>query len=121
MMKESDLKMIWEKDITKFEADAITTNSIISLSKEVLKSEYAEPMTYSDYVTYLDVLEKINYFEILELIVEKAIIEKKKLSKEEGKKILEILFFFNGVPSPLVNYYNSEGRFLADWIRKNCL
>jgi hypothetical protein len=120
-MSERDLKLKWEKDKNKYSGISNQSTSLLHLVKEVLGDEYSEPMNFSDYSNYLEVLDDIDYFHLLEIIVDKAIIKRESLSKKEKKEVLDILFFFNGVPDSFVFYYNQEGKFLADWLRTNCL
>jgi hypothetical protein len=117
-MIENDKKLIWNKHLREYNDNQ--SNSIIALSKEILKSEYLEPLNYSYYKENLKLLEHLDYYSLLELMVDKALIEKRSLSKDEKKNLLDIVYFFNGVPEQLINYYNTEGKFLADWLRNNC-
>jgi hypothetical protein len=120
-MSERDLKLIWEKDKINYIGTSNQNNSLLYLVQEVLGDEYSDSMNFSDYKNYLEVLDGIDYFHLLGIIVDKAIIKKESLSQREKKEVLDILFFFNGVPDSLAFYYNQEGKFLADWLRANCL
>jgi hypothetical protein len=98
-------------------------NSIIDLSKNILKDKYLGPLGFSSYRDKVSAIGFGTYYEILNLIVGSlnADAERKLLSDAEKKQSLRILEFFNGVPEPLVNYYDEEGEFLADWLQSNCL
>jgi hypothetical protein len=120
-MKSTDMKLVWEEDDKRYSGKSNQDDSIIHLTKEVLKEQYIDPLNFSDYSSYLEFLDGLDYFQLLKLIVDRALINKEQLAEEDKKKIRDILFFFNGVPETLVCYYNQEGKFLADWLRANCL
>jgi hypothetical protein len=118
LMLSNDLRLVWRNPLPKYGAQS---NSITSLARTVLRDKYVADLNFDRYVEYIDRLTRIDYVDLMEMIEEKMTSGPVALSSAEKAKLLEVLFFFNGVPSPLVNYYDTEGKYLADWLKRNCL
>ena len=117
-LAQNDKKLTWRKPLPKL---IVQTDSIISLTKTVLKDKYVADLGFDEYVKRMDGLEFSDYFDIMEMLEDKMTSGPVALSSVEKAKLLKVLLFFNGVPSNLVSYYNTEGKFLADWLKRNCL
>lgn len=117
-MAGNDSRLAWRNPLPKYGAQP---DSIISLARTVLRDKYVADLNFDRYVEYIRPLTRGDYVDLMEMLEEKMISGPVALSSAEKTKLLEVLFFFNGVPSPLVNYYDTEGKFLADWLKRNCL
>jgi hypothetical protein len=115
-MTGADRKPRWRHELPAY---APESDSIIALARTVLQDRYVQPLGFDDYRDYTERLAHIDYLQILELVeakMESGIAP----APTEKARILDLLYYFAGVPAPLENYYNAEGRFLAQWLRKNC-
>ena len=118
-MAGHDQRLAWRNPLPKYGAEP---NSITSLARTVLREKYVANMNFDRYVEYIYRLMTTTHdIRLMETFEEKMTSGPVALSSTEKAKFLEVLLFFNGVPSPLVNYYDTEGKFLADWLKRNCL
>ena len=117
-MASNDSRLAWRNPLPRYGAQP---DSIISLARTVLRDKYVANLNFDRYVEYIDRLTTIDYVDLMEMLEKEVTSGPAALSSAKKGKLLEVLFFFNGVPSPLVNYYDTEGKFLADWLKRNCL
>lgn len=117
-MAGKDQPLAWRNPLRKYGPQP---DSITSLARTVLRDEYVADLNFDRYVEYIDRLTTTKYFGLMLILEEKMISGRVALSSAEKAKLLDVLLFFNGVPAPLVNYYDTEGKFLADWLKRNCL